>query len=145
MLDHLLEVLRGRLEGLLEGALDLTVDVADQRLQLAHAALGVLALGLQRLDVVARLLVLLLGQRVDRADLGAAALQPLQPAVDFGALLVAQRLLGRGDLLAESLGDRGQLLGGLGAAIAEVGGLDLDLGQPVGGGGHLRLQLVLAL
>src|SRR6201999_3996433 len=59
--DHLLEVGRGCLEGLLEGALDLRVDVADQRLQLAHAPLGVLALGLQRLDVLARLLVLALG------------------------------------------------------------------------------------
>ena len=52
----------------------------------------------------------LLGQRVDRADLGPAPLQPLEPAVDLGPLLVAQRLLGRRDLLAEPLGDRGQLL-----------------------------------
>ncbi len=125
MLDHLLEVLRRRLEGLLEGALDLAVDVADQRLQLVHAALGVLALGLQRLDVLAGLLVLLLGERVDRPDLGAAALQPLQPAIDVGPLLLAQRLLGGLDLLAQPLGDRGQLLGRLGAAVAEMRGLDL--------------------
>src|SRR4029077_9353021 len=77
VLDHLLEVLRRRLESLLEGTLDLAVDVADQRLQLVHAALGVLALALQRLDVLASLLVLLLGQRVDRPDLSPAALQPL--------------------------------------------------------------------
>src|SRR5207342_2094240 len=110
VLDHLLEVLGGRLEGLLESALDLPVDVADQRLELAHAPLGVLALRLQPLDVLAGLLVLALGERVDRADLRAAAVEALEAAVDVGALLVAERLLGRGDLLAEPLGDRGQLL-----------------------------------
>ena len=143
VLDHLLEVLRRRLEGLLEGALDLRVDLADQRLQFAHAALGVLALGLQRLDVLAGLLVLLLGERVDRPDLGAATLQPLQAAIDVGPLLVAQSLLGGLDLLAQPLGDRGHLLGGLGAAVAEVRGLDLRLGECVRGGFHLHLQLGL--
>src|SRR6187549_1529508 len=143
VLDHLLEVLGGRLEGLLEGPLDLAVDVADQRFQLAHAALDVLALDLERLDVLARLLVLLLGERVDRPDLGAAALQPLQPPADVGALVVGERLLGRPDLLAEPLGDRRQLLRRLGPAVAEVGGFDLRLGQLVGGGFHLNLQLGL--
>ena len=45
--------------------------------------------------MLAGLLVLALGQRVDRADLRAAALEALQPAVDLGPLLVAERLLGR--------------------------------------------------
>src|SRR5690606_24060958 len=90
--DHLLEVAGGRLEGLFEGTLDLAVDVADQRLQLAHPPLGVLALGLERLDVLARLLVFAFGERVVRADLGSTALQPLEPAVDLGPLLVGERL-----------------------------------------------------
>ncbi len=95
--------------------------------------------------MLAGLLVLALGQRVDRADLGAAALQPLEATVDLGALLVAQRPLGRADLLAEPLGDRGQLLGRLGPPVAEVGRLDLDLGQRVGGGCDRSLQLCLPL
>ena len=45
--------------------------------------------------------------------------------------------LGRRHLLAEPLGDRRQLALGLGPAVAEVGGLDLGLGQLVGGRLHL--------
>ena len=41
------------------------------------------------LDVGERLLVLLLGERVDRADLGAPGVEALEPALDLGALLVA--------------------------------------------------------
>src|SRR4029079_11884813 len=110
------EVLGRGLEGLLEGALDLAVDVPDQALQLAHRALRVLALRLQLLDVLASLLVLALGERVDGADLAAAALQPLQPAVDPGAVLLAQLLFRRPDLLTEALRDRGELPRRLGTA-----------------------------
>ncbi len=78
--------------------------------------------------MVARLLVLALGQRVDRPDLAAAPLQPLQAAVDLRPLLLAQRRLGCADLLTELGGDLGQLALGLGAAVAEMGGLDLRLG-----------------
>src|SRR5260221_7713649 len=137
MLDHLLEVLRRRLEGLLESALDLAVDVADPRPQLAHAPLGVLALSLQRLDLLASLLVLLLGQRVDRPDLRPTALQPLQSAVDVGALLLVQRLLRLTDLLAQTLGDRRQLLCRLGTAVGPVRPPDPCLRQLVRGRFHL--------
>ena len=47
---------------------------------------------LELLDVLQRLLVLLLGQRVDRAELLAAALQALDPGVELGALAVRERL-----------------------------------------------------
>src|SRR5262245_22312889 len=145
VLDHLLEVVRGGLEGLLEGPFDLAVDVADQRLQLAHPALGVLALCLQRLDVLTSLLVLALGERVDRADLGAAPVEPLEAAPDVGSLLLAEILLRRRNLFAEPLGDRRQRLGRLGPPVAEVGRLDLRGGEAVGGRLQLRLDLVLAL
>ncbi len=82
--------------------------------------------------MLACLLVFALGERVDGPDLGTPALQPLELAADLGPLLVAERRLGRGDLLTEALGDARQLLGCLGAAVAEVGRLDLGRGQPVG-------------
>ena len=85
VLDDLLEVLRRGREGLLEGLLDATVGVADQALELAQRGLEVLALVLELLHVLERLLVLGLGERVDRAELLAAALQ----ALDAGAQRVA--------------------------------------------------------
>ena len=91
-------------------------------------------------------LVLALGQRVDRADLRAAALEALEPALDLGPLLVAQRPRSAGRISSPS---RSAIAAssrvGLGAAVAEVGGLDLGLGQLVGGRLQLRLQLGLLL
>ena len=75
--DDLLEVRGRRGEGLLEGLLDAAVRVADQALELAQRGLEVLALAFELLDVLERLLVLLLRERVDRAELVAAALQAL--------------------------------------------------------------------
>ena len=77
LVDDLLEVARGRLEGLLEGLADAPVGLGDQRAELAQRGLEVPALGLELLDVGERLRVLVLGQRVDRAELLAAPRQPL--------------------------------------------------------------------
>src|SRR5207344_3205959 len=71
--DHLLEASSGRLEGLLEGGRDLPVRAANQRPQLGDRLLEVLALLGELGDVLARLLVLALRQRVDRPDLLAVA------------------------------------------------------------------------
>ena len=86
--DDLLEVLGRGLERLLERLLDAAVGVPDQAGELAQRGLQVVALALELLDVLQRLLVLLLGQRVDRAELLAAALQALDPGVELRALAV---------------------------------------------------------
>ena len=56
--------------------------------ELAQRGLQVVALAFELLDVLQRLLVLLLGERVDRAELLAAALQALDAGVQRGALAV---------------------------------------------------------
>ncbi len=76
----MLEVPRGGLERLLEALADLAVGVGDQLVQLAQRGLEIVALALELLDVRERLLVFGLGERVDRAELLAAAAQPLEPA-----------------------------------------------------------------
>src|SRR4051812_31965930 len=91
MADDLLEVLRRRREGLLEGLLDPAIRVADQPLELAQRNLEVVAPALELLDVLEGLLVLLLRERVDRAELVAAALQALEPRVERLALAAGQR------------------------------------------------------
>ena len=110
----LLEVLGGGGEGLLEGLLDPPVGVADQPAQLAQRVLEVLALGLELLDVRERLLVLVLRERVDRAELLAAALQALDAALQLGALGVGERLGGGLGLQAQPLGEAAELLAGVG-------------------------------
>ena len=95
--------------------------------------------------MLAGLLVLALGEWVDRADLGAAPLQALEPPLDLAALGIAQGPLRRPDLLPQPLADLGQLLGCLRAPVAEVGGIDLGPGQLVGEPLQLRLKLGLAL
>src|SRR5690606_37341571 len=77
VLDQLLEVALGGLERLLEGGGDLAVGLTDQLLQLAQRPLEVLALRLEVGDVLLRLAVLALGERVDRTELLAAADQAL--------------------------------------------------------------------
>ena len=85
LLGDLLEVLRRSRERLLERVADALVGVADQALELAHRRLQVLALALELLDVLDRLRVLLLGERVDgpAARCGAAA---ARSALQVGAL-----------------------------------------------------------
>ena len=90
--DELLEVACGRRERLLEGLLDLAVGLADHPAQLAQRRLQVAALALELLDVRERLGVLLLGERVDRAELLAPAGQPLARAPAARRLLLAERL-----------------------------------------------------
>ena len=68
MPDQLLEVLLRRLEGVLEGGLDLAIGVGDQALQLRQGGLEVLALLLEAGDVIQRLRVLALGEWVHRAE-----------------------------------------------------------------------------
>ena len=75
--DDVLEVLRRGLEGLLERLADAAVGLLDQPLELRERALEVVALRLELLDVRDGLLVLPLGERVHRAELLAAAHQPL--------------------------------------------------------------------
>ena len=114
MADDLLEVLRRGGEGLLEGLLDAAVRVADQLLELPERGLQVVALAFELLDVLECLLVLLLRERVDRAELVAAALQALDAGEQRPTLVVGQRLLGRLGLQAELGREAGELLlGGL--------------------------------
>ena len=64
---------------------------------------------LELLDVLERLLVLVLRERVDRADLLAAALQPLDAGLELRALGLGERLGGRLGLEAEPLGEAAEL------------------------------------
>ena len=77
VLDDVLEVLGRRLERLLEALPDATVGLLDEALELGEGGLEVAPLGLELLDVRDRLLVLLLGEGVDGAELLAAALKAL--------------------------------------------------------------------
>ena len=104
--DDLLEVRGRRGEGLLEGLLDAAVGVADQALELAQRGLEVLALAFELLDVLERLLVLLLRERVDRAELLAAALEALDAGGERVALAVGERLGRRLGREPELLGER---------------------------------------
>ena len=72
-----------------------------------------------------RLLVLVLGERVDRAELLAAAVQALDPGLEVGALVVVERLLGRLGLEPELGREAGELAPGLGGAVARLLGADL--------------------
>src|SRR5688572_16956063 len=129
MADDLLEVLGRRGEGLLEGLLDAAVGVADQALQLAQRGLQVLALGFELLDVLERLLVLLLRQRVDRAELLATALQALDPGAERAALRVGERLCRRFGGEPELLGERGQLAVRVLGLVARLLGAHLTAGD----------------
>ena len=113
----LLEVSRRRLERLLERLADLPVGVGDQLLELAQRGLQVVALALELLDVLERLGVLLLGERVDRAELLAAPRQPLDAAAQRLALLVGERLRRRRRFELEPRGERAELLLALARAV----------------------------
>ena len=144
MLDQLLEVALGRLEGLLEGRVDLAVGLADQALELGERRLEVRRAAPRALDVRERLLVLALGERVDRAELLAPAREALELAPRSRARSSSPSAsLGGAELAPERRGDPLELGGGLGAAVAEVGDADLGLGDRLAGGAQLRLQLGL--
>ena len=70
--DERLEVLRGGREGLLEALRDLAIGVADQHAQLTQRRLEVGALGLQLLDALERVAVLLGGEAIPAAESDAA-------------------------------------------------------------------------
>ena len=119
--DDLLEVLGGGLERLLEGLLDAAVGVPDQAGQLAQRGLQVLALALELLDVLQRLLVLLLRERVDRAELLAAALQALDAAcAGARARRRASACLGRLGRQAELRREPGELRLGVLRVVARL-------------------------
>src|SRR4051812_26729806 len=99
MPDHVLEVVRGRLERGLEALTDAAVGLLDQPLELGHGGLEGAALCLELLHVRARLVVPLLGERVDRTELLAPAGEALDAGLQVGSMLVLQRLVERLDIL----------------------------------------------
>jgi hypothetical protein len=72
-----------------------------------------------------RLVVLGLGQRVDRPQLLAAALQALDAYAQGRGRLGIERLRGRLGLEAKALGEPAQLVGGVALGIADLLGRDL--------------------
>ena len=121
VLDQLLEVRAGRGEGLLEGGRDLAVGRRISFASSASAASRSSRWDSRSLDVLLRLLVLALGQRVDRAELLAAADQPLDPRLDPRPLLVLEPLRAPARGSSSSLRDDPLPLRlGLLAAVAQV-------------------------
>ena len=143
VLDDVLEVLRRRLEGLLERLTDPAVGLLDQALELRQRRLQVGALGLELLDVLHRLVVLLLGERVHRAELLAAAHQALDPCEQRLALLVGQRVGGGLRLEPEAAGQLAQVALGVRGGVAHL--LRRHLGGGNGLAGVLQASLELGL
>ena len=112
--------------------------------QLAQGVLEVLALALELLDVRERLLVLVLRERVDRAELLAAALQALDPALQVRALGLGQRLGGRLGLEAQALGEAAELRAGVAGGVARLLGADLAAGDGLAALLQARVDLRLA-
>ena len=124
--DDLVEALLHLREGRLEALADLAREAADDALELAHRRRQVVDLRAHVVEALALLLELLLGQRVDGAELAPAALQALDARRQARELLGRQRLDGvdRGQavLLRELGGPRPQL----GQALLGVRGLALE-------------------
>ena len=120
VLDDVLEVPRGGVEGLLERLADAAVGLLDEALELGERALEVGALGLELLDVRDGLVVLLLRERVHGAELLAAAHQPLDPLGERLALLVGQRLGGGLRLEPQAAGEVVQLALRVGGGVAHL-------------------------
>src|SRR5918999_3293831 len=131
VLDDVLEVLGGRLEGLLEALPDPPVGLLYEARELGEGGLQVAALALELLDVRDSLLVLLLGERVHGAELLAAALKPLDAGGEGLAVLGGEGLRSRFRAKAQVPGDGGQLTLDLGRAVAHL------LGRHLGGGDRL--------
>ena len=138
-----LEVLAGGLEGLLEGRGDLAVGLADQLRELVERLLEVLALRLELGDVALRVLVLALGERVDGAELLAAADQPLDRGTDRGPLLLVERLRLRRRVEVEAGEDPLPLRLSLLAAVAQARCPDLGLGDALADEPELAVELGL--
>src|SRR5262249_2878421 len=119
---------------------DLAIGATDQSAKLGDRLLEVLSLLGQLRDVLARLRVLALGQRVDRADLLPVAVDSRELGLDRLALLVAQRLGGRTKLLAERSAEALELRRALVSMAAELRGLDLGHGHRLAGLPELSLQ-----
>ena len=144
VLDDLLEVLRRRLEGLLEALADALVGLGDQALQLGERRLQVAALLLELLDVGDGLVVLLLGQRVDRAELLAPPGEALDARVERLALLVAAAARSAGSASSPSRpASVGQLALDLGGRVAHLLGGDLGAGHGLARVAQPALQLGL--
>src|SRR5262249_14483497 len=122
---HLLEAAGGRLERLLERRGDLAIRPAHQRAELGDRLLQVLPLLGQLGHVLPRLGVLPLSQRVDGADLLAAAPEARELGLDLIAVGLAERLARGLELLAQRRAKPLELRGALITAIAELGCLDL--------------------
>src|SRR5262249_30027295 len=118
-----------RREGLLESLLDPPVGVLDQALELAQRGLEILALRLELLDVLERLLVLGLRERVHRAELLAAALQALELLVQVVTLSLVKRGLGRLRFEPKLLRQGGERRLGVLGMVAGALGLDLAAGD----------------
>ena len=116
----------------MEGAVDLAVGLGDQACQLGERLLEVLALLGELADVRQRLLVLALGERVDRAQLLAPAPKALEAALDLLALGVADRRRSRLQLTTEHAPKALQLGTRLLAAIAKLRRADLGVGDRIG-------------
>ncbi len=91
-LDHLREVELDRSEGLLEALRDRLGEVAAEGLELGEALLEVGTLRRELVEALLLCLVLLLGQRVDLAELLAAALQAVEPRRELVTVVALRRL-----------------------------------------------------
>ena len=120
-------------------------EVADQPAQLAQRPLEVGDLLAGLVVAAPRLLVLLLGERVDRAELLAAALEPLDLVRERGLLVGRQRLDALDRRRAGALGDLGPAAHELAEALLGVRALDLERRDAAGDGARVALQHLLAL
>jgi hypothetical protein len=131
--------------GLLEGRRDLPVSSPDQGTELADGLVEVLALLRQVGDVLARFGVFALGERVDRADLLAVAIQPGELGLDRLALLAAQGLGSGGELFAQRGRKPLQLDVALIPLAAQLSCLDLCHRHRLAGAAQLSLEAELLL
>ena len=124
--DDLVEALLHLRERRREALADLAREAADDALELAHGGRQVVDLRAHVVEPLALLLQLLLGQRVDGAELAAAALEPLDARREARQLLGRQRLDGV---------DRGQAV-----LLGQLGGARPQLGEPLLGVRGLALE-----
>ena len=142
---HVLEVVRGRFEGLLEVLTDAPIGLADEPPQLREGAFQVGALALELIDVGHRLLVLRFCQGVHGPELLAPSPEALDPGLELGRALVAELLgggVGRQPELGRHVAQRGL---GVGGGVADLLGCNLGCRDPLKRRPQLRLQLGLGV